>query len=86
MPPNNVNVTGNKRRVLDDNGTASNASGGFAAAATDMATTQNAKLKSALGPWLEPVMGILAFQLTELKDTLISKSKEKLDLVATTKQ
>ena len=53
---------------------------------TQQAATQNAELKSALDPRLEHMMGILALQPTELKDTLISKSKEKLDPVTTTKQ
>ena len=86
MPPNKVNATRNKRRIPYDNGTAINAPGGFAAAVTDVTATQNAKFKSFLGPWLESEMGILVLQLTELKDTLISKSKEKLDLVTTNKQ
>ena len=81
MPSNEGNVTGNMRRILDD-GTAATATG---VAATDVAATQNAKLKSTLGPQLEPMIGIFALQPTELKDTLISKSKEILDIVTTIK-
>jgi hypothetical protein len=43
-------------------------------------------LTSSLGPWLTPMIGILALYSTELNEPLISKSKEMLKIIASIQQ
>ena len=71
MSINEVNVTRNKKRRLDNDGTADNTAGISAAASTDVAATHNAKFKSSLGPQLEHMLVIFVLQPNELKDTLL---------------
>ena len=99
MPSNERNASrSNKRRrvAFEDGGGGGSAappSGGSAAGATVGGSAAGAptlsdeeKLKSALGSRLEPLMGILATQPTELSNSIISKSKEMLALVTAIRQ
>ena len=99
MPHTEGNATenrGKRRRISQDGrqpssggsaalgGSAANAASGGAAASAK--SDPFAALKHALGPRLEPLMGIFASQPTELYATLIPKIKGMLSLVATIRQ
>lgn len=89
MPTNNGDATGNRRsRTNGDDATdLKDTHGGFAAsAASARALDIPTDLSAALGARLAPMKEILALQPDELKGTLISKSKEMLDLVTTIRQ
>ena len=75
MSTNNGTATGNKRRRLDDDSTAT----GRNAASTK-------PNQSALGKSDSPIMAFLASQNAELQQYIISSSKEMVDLVTTIRQ
>ncbi len=83
MPTNNGDATEAHKRRRRAGTTDGTRDGGFAAPPT---TDPTSALASTLGPRLAPMLGVSALQPAKLQGTIISSSREMLDLVVNIRQ